>query len=195
MRNRIYDYTLDDGYDDFAPSVRIRASKSYKERIWQSIGLTQVCKGIRSEFRPLWIRNLCVRFGSYDIIDHFIEDFLHHSDGANSVPRLLQYSWEHGFNNRRPFDITSMLRMCSHSPGFQVEFVPAAVAEKRGIGDPCYSCRSLCSNRSRLGDDNEDNDCMCAHSRMDFRLWKSYRYDRIAYTSNIVLLCMHRNEA
>ncbi|KAA8617203.1 F-box-2 domain containing protein [Pyrenophora tritici-repentis] len=194
LRNRIYEHCLDDEYYNFAPSVRVRSRQAYKYRIWRFIGLTQVCKTIRSEFRPLWARNLCVRFDRRSDIDHFMKNFLHHRKGFNPVPKLVHYGWKHGLDNRQPFDITDILRLRSHSAELKVGFHPAVVADRECMWTPCASCAPNCY-RPRDDDSDDDEDCTCADPGMTYQIWMVRQYDVINYTSTMEFLVNHGKEA
>ncbi|CAA9957763.1 F-box-2 domain containing protein [Pyrenophora teres f. maculata] len=198
LRNRIYDYCLDDGFDTFAPSVRVQPSKPHKERFWQFVGLSQVCKDVRSEFRPLWIKNLSMRFDSRSNLGHFIENFLHHCNGFNPVPRLLQYEWTHCTDNTKPFDITNIVRLRSHAPEFKVEFHPASVANtypKRTIIDtPCaVEYHDYVSDSDDSYD--EDYDAYVDEDSIEFKAWVNDEYSDIAYTHSMENLIKNGKEA
>jgi hypothetical protein len=78
LRNRIYDFAVEDKPGRFALRV-LRETPNYphklrtEKRPWKFFALTQACKQVRAEFRPLWIRDLSVRLLSTYPLGTFVD--------------------------------------------------------------------------------------------------------------------------
>lgn len=107
-------------------------------------GLTQVCKQIRTEYRPLWMRNSSVRV-KLEALRLWMWVFYAGKHQHQNAPQLLQISWaneDDSSSSERMLDLTPLIQLRAHRPTFTVEFVADALVE--GLGRPLVS-GELCS--------------------------------------------------
>jgi hypothetical protein len=57
--------------------------------------LTQVCKQIRTEFRPIWLRQSCFRMELL-VVAQFVATYYPKVADYQNAPKLLLISWDHG---------------------------------------------------------------------------------------------------
>ncbi|KAF1980454.1 hypothetical protein BU23DRAFT_594653 [Bimuria novae-zelandiae CBS 107.79] len=85
------------------------------------LGLTQTCKQLRAEYRPIWLRNLEVRIRLFDL-STYLHDFYGCGPNYVNLPRLVQLSFNQDFEDY--VDLTPMLRIRAGNPAIKFEFVP-----------------------------------------------------------------------
>jgi hypothetical protein len=169
----------------------------WQQRVWQFFGLTQSCKQLRSEYRPLWIRDLTVRLKT-GIFSEFVATFLPTSKDESLLgPKLIQISWDHGLDNILEKDLTPFLLLRGRLPDICFDFVPYRLADlKMEPGEePC----EFCCERMHLeehGHDPEDADgyCSCYDSDMDYEEWVMLEEDRMEYTDILKDFLSNNNE-
>ncbi|PVI05312.1 hypothetical protein DM02DRAFT_725273 [Periconia macrospinosa] len=99
IRNRIYDFATErTNLPTCAPLLVHHGRRSPRRtRPWPAanfwsfrlfFGLTQVCRQIRAEYRPMWLSNSTVRI-KFHKLEHFLEVF----HGRGLGPRALTISW------------------------------------------------------------------------------------------------------
>lgn len=90
--------------------------RSWQERPWQFFGLTQTCRRLREEFRPLWMGRLNVRLTCMDI-DDFLFDFIPDTHTTHAVANI-ELLWS--INYRICFDFT--LHLLRRANGVRTTF-------------------------------------------------------------------------
>jgi hypothetical protein len=108
--------------------------------------LTQVCKQVRLEYRPLWLRNSCIRIKLRDL-KCFLRMF-YTKDVSTSLiaPKLVQVSWDHDtdYEEDQILDLTPLFKLYASCPTLKVEFVCHAVVEGQvpdlDYDDDCDIC-------------------------------------------------------
>ncbi|KAF2124583.1 hypothetical protein P153DRAFT_370976 [Dothidotthia symphoricarpi CBS 119687] len=147
IRNRIYDFTKEYDYfpDGLVPPLLIRSSKLYdspnKYSARNYFALTQTCKQLRSEFRPLWLRNSGIRIDPEDL-DEFVGTFYPRIDEYQNAPRLLLINWDHDicYDDNLVFKLTPLLRLHAHCPTFTAKFVCRKIIDGDFPNTECYGC-------------------------------------------------------
>ncbi|KAJ4292737.1 hypothetical protein N0V90_009400 [Kalmusia sp. IMI 367209] len=90
-------------------------------------GLTQTCKLIREEYRPLWLNESCARVRTGDLKE-FLSTFFPLATPPNGIqitPKLLQVSMIHKPEDQRHLlDLTQIIRLRARQPAFICEIVP-----------------------------------------------------------------------
>lgn len=90
----------------------------------QFFGLTQVCKQLREEYRPIWLRNSRVRVAYEDVAD-YIYTFHGLETQWTHIPEMLQISVDYPFDDPDDImDLTLPLRIHAHSKGSKVQVIP-----------------------------------------------------------------------
>jgi hypothetical protein len=125
LRNRIYDYAQDSYFpcccSPYVPRAHKRSQSGlatlWVQRMWQFLGLAQTCQQLRSEYRPLWIRDLAVRLRPNNFSE-FVATFLPSSQELQHGPQLIQISWWHGYDNITRERIMPMLLLHAQLPKF-----------------------------------------------------------------------------
>jgi hypothetical protein len=136
MRNRIYYYAEEDEheYEGYIPLLTNRSTGeeprplinlAYSSR--KFFGLTQVCKKIRAEYLPLWIRSASLRV-SYDEFDDYVDTFHNEENDPVVAPKLLQISYDLGKEYEAPvkphLNLLPFLEFRAHHPTTQIELIP-----------------------------------------------------------------------
>ena len=197
----MYGYAKENNQLRFAPRVFKSwpgyEKKSHAERVWKFFALTQVCKQIRAEYRPLWINDCSIRLNSTYSLRSFVDDFLHQTDTVKHAPKLFQYAWEHDDDSKRRVDLTVLLQLRAHCPHFQVEFVPYKVATGDQVHDDiCPPCLTRSFNEEHgLDFLSDDGQCFCPEFDMDQEEWEYHKVDQMSYTSDIEQFIHNDNEA
>ena len=163
IRNRIYLFARErefDAGDRTPPLLVCRDSKlarqdrtsAYSARTF--LALTQTCKQIRTEYRPLWLRDSSITIDLDDVQD-FITAFYPTIEDFQNVPKLLVVSWDHrdGYDEDLLFDITPLLHLRAHGPNFVAKFVSRLIMDYDVPDVPCYECGHS------VNCDCGDNDC------------------------------------
>jgi hypothetical protein len=116
------------------------------ERVWKFFALTQVCKQIRSEYRPLWIRQASFQLKACDLRPCF-DTFLINSNDRKHSPKMLQISWDHGYDNDVRRDVTPLLQLRAYIPSLKCKFILHKVAvgldPEDNICDYCFEMMNL----------------------------------------------------
>ena len=123
---------------------------------------------------------------------NFLDTFL-----PSHAPKLVQFLWDHGHDDKMKFDLTRILRLHSHSPSLQVEFVPENVALGQSVDDDmCHSCfRRFHKEEHGLDPDSDDDDCDCPDFDMSNSEWKEFKHDQMKYTSDMSVFIHNTTEA
>jgi hypothetical protein len=189
LRNGIYELANESfGGHTFAPSVQKSSlnAKLWAERYWKFFGLTQSCKQIRAEYRPLWFRKLEILIPP-GWLSEFVETFLSSPEELQHAPSLVQIEWErdiHDYVNAK-CNITALIRLRAHRPAFQFKFVPRRLADGTTRDDEiCWYCINEMESTElgRVEGDNIYEQCACAPLDLDIDDWESFQYDVIERT-------------
>jgi hypothetical protein len=189
LRNGIYELATEcfDGRT-FAPRIQktFVKPKSWAERYWKFFGLTQSCKQIRAEYRPLWFRKLEIMSPPV-WLSQFVETFLSSAEELQHAPNLVQIEWErdiHDYVNAK-CNITALLRLRAHRPTFQFKFVPGRLADGTTQDEElCWYCihEMEIAELGHLDSDNMYERCTCAPPGLDTDDWESFQYEVIGRT-------------
>lgn len=169
IRNRIYHFCDDIRY---IKTLRLETGekKPGRTRIGAFTALAQVCKQIRFEYRPLWLRQLrvCVDFSD---LEEFLTAFYRPSDRLEDwyrdAPILLDITWDHDdseYDGATLVPIGPLLKLRAYSPASTIQFECRGLA---GGNIPCTDCWEcgLCINCRRPGFHEMDDfsDFLCEH--------------------------------
>lgn len=150
IRNRIYDFaTEQDDYLNWQKPVPFVAHNSPSERPKQwpmdpsspsarkFFGLTQVCKQIRAEYRPIWLQQSSVRVFLRDHLD-YIDTFHGGMGGHKHMPQLIQISWLNGDDKR--VELTGLFSIRAHSNGTRIEMISHVLHQHEKHLANCSGC-------------------------------------------------------
>jgi hypothetical protein len=184
----VYEYAKEHDTRRFAlhPTHPYPAShrKSYSERTWQYFAVTQVCKQVRAEYRPIWVQDLRVRFASTSEVTLFADTFLHYGSGNNHMPKLVQFSWWHGSNHGESFDLMPILRLHARSPSLRAAFVPYLIATGGHTVDDDI-CRSCLDQIGQFDDVSDFENCECPDYDLTRSEWSAFKFEQMKYTHSI----------
>jgi hypothetical protein len=156
IRNHIYGYAVESEFEGSwsDPAPLISPAREYPvQKQWpldprkpsarRFFGLTQVCKKLRTEYRPIWLLNSSVRLMQQDI-RLYIHTFYCGASKWENLPKLLQISAKDPFNGESVVDLSLLLRIHGHSSNTKIEFVPHILTEDDGpwIETPCMDCEA-----------------------------------------------------
>ncbi|CAN9338346.1 unnamed protein product [Alternaria sp. RS040] len=187
LRNRVYEYAKEDDTRQFALhpiNYSYLHRTSCSKRIWQYFAVTQVCKQVRAEYRPIWVQDLRFRFASTSEVAHFADTFLHYGSGTNHVPKLVQYSWYHGKDNQESFDLMPILRLHARSPSLRTAFVPQLIATGGYTVDD-DTCKSCSDQISQFDDVSDFGNCECPDYDWTRNEWSAFKFEQMEYTHSI----------
>lgn len=161
IRNRIYDFATErddyDGWKKAVPLVTYHVGRGKDDTpsqwpmsTWRKyvsarnfFGLTQTCKLIRKEYRPIWLRNSSIRVRLVHL-NLYIHTFYGCGTDYSNIPKLIQLSHNHDVHNQDSLDITHLLRMHVASPATKFEFIAEELAEVEGPWSTTYEDCDLC---------------------------------------------------
>ncbi|KAH7076365.1 hypothetical protein BKA63DRAFT_489702 [Paraphoma chrysanthemicola] len=167
---------------------------SWATRLWKFFGLTQTCRQLRAEHRPIWIRSLSVRLYIHEIgdfVQHFFPDRVEQPVG----PALIQISW-YERDKEYPNHLLSWLKFSDRFPSTDIDFVPAPVADGLRPGQvSCNSCLALeLEGRCGCCFGGCEDDCECDDPDMNYYEWKKLSEDRIAYLGVVLRFLLNHND-
>jgi len=149
IRNRIYDFCEEElpYYSDHPGQLRkIVAPKGLPKntRSRTFFSLTQACKQIRLEYRPLWLRQSVVLVDFIDLKE-FLSTFYHIPSCPEAwyrdAPRELTVSWDHDMteygDNKTLIDIRLLLKLHAYSPRSIITFKCRRLLD---FDLPCVKC-------------------------------------------------------
>jgi hypothetical protein len=204
LRNRIYHFATEDcNTREYAVLVQKNASakptKPYPERTWKFFALTQTCKQIRAEYRPLWIRAAALRFPYTGSASMFIETFMPSPADLKHAPKLMQIAWDNDIElHGRMQDLTQLLRLHSFCPEFRYQFIH----EKLINGScPRWDICQFCVEEMELDEDDTDpgentfDYCTCPPSDLDHEEWAAWYTEKLHYLDKLSALLHSTNKA
>jgi hypothetical protein len=134
IRNHIYHFASEashyDGWRNPAPLLKhLKHGEEHLhlaipgQPVIKFLGLTQVCKQVQTEYRLLWLRNLCIRLRIQDVAPYVDTYYPGGIDHVNA-PKLLQISWRHsGIAVAFRIDLTTLFRIRANCPSMKAEFI------------------------------------------------------------------------
>jgi hypothetical protein len=205
LRNQIYEFALEIHetliYErHIVPRPGVLAFKPWAERSWTGFGLTQTCRQVRAEYRPLWLRNLFI-LASFNGIHRFVDTFLSSALELEQAPERVQIAWDRGMDDGDgdKQDLTSLTRLHAFGSTTDLKLVP----EKLAFGtlaaeDMCYYCMDE-MRAEEIGEEDwysPLDECICAPDAesMDYEDWEAYQYGLIS-RSTILLALIRNNNA
>lgn len=185
IRNHIYHFATEadhfEGWKNPVPLVTSHAGHGCGQRQWPMsdykcvhsarnfLGLTQTCKLIRKEYRPIWLRNSIIR-----VLPTHLSVYIHtfygcgHGNTFSDLPKLIQLSHDKDDVGQEILDLTLLLRMHAKSPATQFEFIPDVLTQEEGPWTLYYDECDLCEDE--MMDeimDEMDEDEMDIYEMMD----------------------------
>jgi len=141
---------------------------------WKFFALTQVCNQIRTEYRPLWVRDASILVKTRKV-DDFVRDFAPGLLDLEQIPKL-KIAWRYDVGIWiKGLNITLLLQLRAHYPSFDCEFVaPEVPAEMRPIGGFCSI-----HNRNLQG-------CGCPNIRGGWENYTNEQMDNIELLHNFI---------
>ncbi|KAF1846130.1 uncharacterized protein K460DRAFT_377418 [Cucurbitaria berberidis CBS 394.84] len=147
LRNRIYHFAQEIHFHPHGevPPLLVKTTKAtvlqqpYSAR--KFFALTQACKQIRSEFRPLWLRKSALRIEMKNVRP-FITTYYPKTEEYKNAPSLLMVSWDHGDGEDDDVlsDVTLLCHLRAHSPTFTAEFVSRRLVDFDLPNVDCWDC-------------------------------------------------------
>ncbi|CAO2649738.1 Nn.00g010300.m01.CDS01 [Neocucurbitaria sp. VM-36] len=150
IRNRIYHFAQETRFDSdgMGPPLLIKSTSAtqpsgtpntYSAR--KFFALTQTCKQIRSEYRPLWLRASSIRI-EMENITSFVNAYYPKVEEYSNAPDLLLISWDHGHgeDDEVLFDITLLFHLRAHCKTFTTKFVSRRLVEGDLPNTDCLNC-------------------------------------------------------
>jgi hypothetical protein len=203
LRNRIYELALETHtaltYGTNVMQGRGPAAKCWAERIWKTFGLTQTCKQIHTEYRPLWLRNLFIR-ASFNNIRRFADTFLSSTRELQHSPERVQIEWDRGMDDSDgdKQDLTSLTRLHTFGSMTDLKFVPDKLASGILPGeDFCWYCIDEMRARDAGDEDwySPLDECICAPGGedMDLKDWEAYQYGLISRSTVVHRVVCNNN--
>lgn len=176
-----------------------KQAKSYSDRAWSFFGLLHACNQIRSEYYPLWLRNLSVST-SIGWFQDFVKTFFKNQPDLKYAPKRVQLEWSTGMDDTKydRHDLTTILRTRAHSPTTLVEFVPYKLANNElQQDDICWFCinEMEAEEREEVNYENMAEECTCAPWDMPDEDWEPYQYGLIHRTDILTTVIYNDNPA
>lgn len=141
IRNRIYDFAIEDcslvGWRFGIPLLSRRCGlyrSRGKEKDWSRgskddsarkfFGLTQVCRQIRAEYRPLWTQksSVCIHYHDVEVYFEVFHRTFTHFESGNDTPKNLWIYWDP--IPPSAMNLTPLIRMRMARKDFNAAFVP-----------------------------------------------------------------------
>ncbi|KAF2026025.1 hypothetical protein EK21DRAFT_92751 [Setomelanomma holmii] len=179
----------------FTPQPRRRFKKelAWAERPWQFYGLTQTCRQLRAEHRPIWIQNLHIRLDVWQL-DIFCQTFLLSAAEHTHRPKLIEIPWDGSSTYHAP-ELLSWLHFRTRHTFTSIAFVPEVVVEggmpREEKCDYCVDMEE--SGRCRCCHDYDTSDCECDDPDMGYFEWIQGKEAEIEYASTVKVLLDNRN--
>jgi hypothetical protein len=150
IRNYIYHFAQEREFDAeyLAPPLLVcrkpisaRPDRTYAYSARRFLALTQTCKLIRTEYRPLWLREASISI-DLDLVQDFLTAFYPTIEDFQNAPKLLAVLWDHrdGYDEDVLFDITPLLHLRAHCPTFVAKFCPRPLMDGDAPNVTCFDC-------------------------------------------------------
>ncbi|KAI4952811.1 hypothetical protein J4E91_003285 [Alternaria rosae] len=168
IRNRIYYYAKEkvfvdyEDWDDPTPPLLVKNTKTAADstivpHVLSTLryrALTQICKQIRTEYRPIWLRQSCFCI-ELSTVAQFIVTYYPKVLDYQNAPKLLVISWDHGqigAESEEDCDddvestedvltnIALLTRLRAHCPTLTVNFISRRVLEDDEPNIMCFEC-------------------------------------------------------
>lgn len=202
IRNRIYDYAVEDKSFRFlcnGPPTVNRHVRGCGRSAWpldpqehserQFLGLTQTCKQLRTEYRPIWLRNSRVRV-THDNLRAYIHTFYGCATRYTDMPRLIQISYDHDLVQM--IDVSLLLRISANCRTTQVELIPHVLTQKVGPWTDDEEC-PICKWELEEGMEEAHEDG-CPHLEERFEDYLDYIQDEeYLYLASLNFFLAHNN--
>lgn len=151
IRNRIYEFASEhddyEGYEKAVPWVRYCCHSHCHHRICRNpqwpvdpnrpsarsfLGLTQTCKQLRQEYRPIWLSQSCVRLRIFHVRS-YIQTFYGCRAHWSTLPKLLQVSFDH--RDDSVVSLSQLFRMRAACDTLKIELIPHELTLVNGPWD------------------------------------------------------------
>jgi hypothetical protein len=204
FRNRVYYFATEDcntreyAVEVFKTPASAKLTKPYAERTWKFFALTQICKQIRAEYRPLWMRAAAFCFRSINIGNKFIETFMPSPADLKHAPKLIQIAWDNDMDYDMGMrDTTQLLRLHSFCPESRCQFVPEKfIDEISPIDDICNFCMEYeLEAHGMESDRNMFEGCTCPPFDLDDEEWTAYYTGQLHHLDKLLALLHSTNDA
>ncbi|KAJ4352227.1 uncharacterized protein N0V89_007574 [Didymosphaeria variabile] len=178
LRNRIYHFATErddfDGWEEAVPLVDLHRGHGCGRSQWpmskgacylsgrRFLGLTQTCKLLRLEYRPIWLRNSSVRVRCPHLL-LYIHTFYGCGSKYSNLPKLVQISYNHDIQDH--IDVTQILLMRAACPNTKFEFVPHELTlddgpwNQPGADEDCDLCEEEVMAGDMFMEEFEDYGC------------------------------------
>ncbi|KAF9732646.1 hypothetical protein PMIN06_005772 [Paraphaeosphaeria minitans] len=192
IRNRIYHFAFEredlfEGWEFAVPLVDSHAGHRCGQSQWPMskydcslsarnfLGLTQTCKLIRKEYRPIWLRNSSIRVRPRHLMLYIHAFYGCVTDYSTNMPKLIQISHLQDAVGEQIIDLTQMLRMRTASSGIKFEFIPHELTEKEGPWIQDWSDCDICQGFSDIASDDEESEAfICYHDDIHRDVYAEY---------------------
>ena len=168
LRNRIYSLAIEqEKNSQYAPlwnSSRYRGQEpiEYGSRFFKFFALTQTCRQVRYEYRPIWFSQCPIQIWEYDL-EEFVNTFMPTENDLRFAPKLLQLASES--DGAQVFSLKHLLKLRAHCPSFYCEFVPETNIGKWELDkERCFMCQTIWRGRGSKPwpfDPNLQRKCTC----------------------------------
>ncbi|EUC45190.1 hypothetical protein COCMIDRAFT_5589 [Bipolaris oryzae ATCC 44560] len=190
IRNFIYEFAIAAETPDTPEGdvlLRKADPKPYTTRPWKFFGLTQTCRQIRAEFRPLWMRNTSIRFMGLEDSVSFISTFMPAIAEFKHAPECFTIGTAYKVGRDSLCDITLLFRMDAFCPYFCLSFSPFEVIMGRPPPDEriCPCCEEHFNpHTGEWSGTGIEEDCICIPSDADLQDrvdWEGFRDEELIH--------------
>jgi hypothetical protein len=181
IRNRIYHFAIErddfEGWEDPVALLDVHAGHGCGTSQWPMsrvacyrsgrsfLGLTQTCRIIRREYRPIWLRTSSIRVQPSRLVPYIHTFYGCRTTEYSNLPKLVQISYDHRWQEN--VDLTQMLRMRAHCPATKFEFIPHMLTLDEGpwidFMDECELCEEEMMDGEIDMDEFEEYGCTHEH--------------------------------
>ncbi|KAH8719135.1 hypothetical protein GQ44DRAFT_829418 [Phaeosphaeriaceae sp. PMI808] len=146
LRNRIYHLAREIEFDSDEKIPRLKkgagTAKDSSSHAWQFFALTQTCRQLRTEYRPMWLRDcsVCIEFTDFP---EFVTDFYSFQNNYHNAPKKLLISCDDRVDDTPHilFDLSPLLLLQASSPTFEAKFVSSVLLDPELL--ECWDCGHL----------------------------------------------------
>ncbi|EUC28262.1 hypothetical protein COCCADRAFT_9329 [Bipolaris zeicola 26-R-13] len=190
IRNFIYEFAIAAGTPDTPEGdvlVREAVPEPYATRPWKFFGLTQTCRQIRAEFRPLWMRSTSIRLMGLEASVSFISTFMPTIAEFKHAPERFTIGTQYEIGQDSQRDITLLFRMNALCPYFCISFAPFEDIMGRPPPDEriCTCCEQFFNPQTgEWSGTGIEEDCTCIPSDADLQDradWEGFHDEELIY--------------